>query len=131
MGYQGTGHLHRHQDLRPGDHHGGWILVALHGSHGELPASDGRHQYPARLHRPGDLLRTVLLFRLELPQLRNGGAQGSLQVITVSFLNRDYKAAIILRSAETEKNIIVRLNTVERLDLVKNTAFYIKTKILM
>lgn len=86
MGDQSTGHLHRHQNLRLGDHHGGRFLVALYGPHGELSISDGWHQYPARLHRFGDLFRIILLLGLELSQFRDGRTQRSLQVIVVNVL---------------------------------------------
>jgi len=85
MGDQSAGHLHRHQDLRSDNHYGGRFLVALHGPHGELPISDGWHQYPARLHRSSNLFWTVLLLGLELSQLRDGGTQRSLQVIVVNW----------------------------------------------
>lgn len=84
MGNQGTRYLHRHQDPRSDDHHGGWFLLALHGPHGELYISDGGYQRRARLHRTGDLLRIVFLLRLELPQFCDGRTQRALQVIANS-----------------------------------------------
>lgn len=86
MGDESAGHIHRHQDLRPVNHHGGWFMVALHGPHRELPASDGWHQYPTRLHSSGNLFRIVLLLGLELSQLCDGGTPRSLQVIVVNFI---------------------------------------------
>ena len=91
MGDQSAGYLHRNEDLRPGDHHGRWILVALHGSHGKFPPSHAWNQYPAWLRCSSRLFRPVLLFRMELSELRNRGAKGSLQV-TYRYFHRNIDA---------------------------------------
>lgn len=117
MGDQSPGHLHRHQDLRSDNHHGGWFLVALHGPYGELPVSYGWHQHPTRLHRSGNLFRTILLFGLELPQLRNGGTPRSLQVIFINVLIKHdlFTVPIAILSIYNKKRDQYRLDHIEYL----------------
>ena len=81
MGDQGAGHLHWNEDFRTGDHHGRWILVALLGSYGKLSPSHGWNQYSTRLRCFSHLFRPLLLFRMELSELRDRRVKGSLQVI--------------------------------------------------
>lgn len=84
MGDQSPRLLHRHQNLRSVNHRLSGSSMALSRTHRELSTSNDWYQHSARLHRFSDLLRIVLLFGLELPQLCNGGTKRSLQVIANS-----------------------------------------------